>query len=286
MLNELKSREEGKGSSVPFTVVQVRAKFKKCISECKKAPLTIKTATGVKRFQDDKNYRVWFDRLLELVKTSDSCRPDLAMEPLMNVPVTNCNDEVNSENQDLDKGHPSTQPFFPVKTTPKKRKRKGDNTEIPTEAVNLLKTAVENGASKEMLVFLKEDIEKSREHELKLSNCCVPKMGYSSHLPIPARRRTIPICPTSSRPSQLVLCQNMPECMVESPQEDHSRATSTATITELKMQAVLMSVPLIVIFKLLILNAVHIRELSTDVETTQSKNYHFDNYFFLLLKQE
>ena len=164
MLNELKSRAEGKGSSVPFTVAQVRAKFKKCISECKKAALTIKTAAGVKHFQDD-NYGVWFDRLFELVKTRDSCRPDLATEPLMNVPVTDCNDDVDSENQDLDKDHPSTQPFVPVKTAPKKRKRKGDNTEIPTESVNLLKTAVENGASKDVLVFLKEDIEKSREHE-------------------------------------------------------------------------------------------------------------------------
>ena len=135
------------------------------------------------------------------------------------MPVTDCNDDVDSENQDLDKDHPSTQLFVPVKTAPKKRKRKGDNTEILTEAVNLLKTAVENGASKDMLVFLKEDIEKSRGHELNSSNYCVPKMGYFGHLPIPARRRTIPICPTSSRPSQLVLCQDMPECMVESPQQ-------------------------------------------------------------------
>ena len=51
MRNELKSRVESKGSSVPFTVAQVRTKFKKCISECKNAALTIKTATGVKRFK-------------------------------------------------------------------------------------------------------------------------------------------------------------------------------------------------------------------------------------------
>ena len=108
MLNELKSRAEGKGSSVPFTVAQVRAKFKKGINECKKAALTIKTATKVKHFQDDKNYGVCFDRLFELVKTRDSCRPDLATEPLMNVPVTDCNDDVDSENQDLDKDHPSS----------------------------------------------------------------------------------------------------------------------------------------------------------------------------------
>ena len=35
VLKELKSRSEGKGKSVPFTVGQVRTRFKKCISECK-----------------------------------------------------------------------------------------------------------------------------------------------------------------------------------------------------------------------------------------------------------
>ena len=84
------------------------------------------------------------------------------------MPVTDCNDDVDDEDQDLDKDHPSTQLFVPVKTAPKKRKPKGDNTEILTEAVNLIKTAVENDASKGMLAFLKEDIKTSREHELKL----------------------------------------------------------------------------------------------------------------------
>ena len=284
MLNELKSRAEGKGSSVPFTVAQVRAKFKKCISECKKAALTIKTATGVKRFQDDKNYGVWFDRLFELVKTRDSCRPDLATEPLMNVPVTDCKDDVNSENQYLDKDPPSTQLFVPVETAPKKRKRKGDNTEILTEAVNLLKTTVENGASKDMVVFLKEDIEKSREHELELFKLLCTQDGlqqpssyprapsYNPHMP-----HVVPPFPTGAMPA----CQNV-------WWRAHRKTTPEPQVPPqlLKMQAFLMSVPLIVIFKLLVLNAVHIRELSTDVETTQSKNYHFDNYFFLLLKQE
>ena len=257
VLKELKSRAGGKGNSVPFTVAQVRTKFKKCISECKKAALTIKTATGVKRFQDDKNYGVWFDRLFELVKTRDSCRPDLATEPLMNVPVTDCNDDVDNEDQDLAKDHPSTQLFVPVKTAPKKRKRKGDNTEILTEAVNLLKTAVENDASKEMLAFLKEDIEKSREHELKLFKLLCTQDGLQQPSFYPRAPSYNPYMPPSPHPFELVLCQDMPECMVESPQEDHSQPQAPpqlrviyCIISCLKMQAVLMSVPLIVIFKL------------------------------------
>ena len=250
MLNELKSRAEGKGSSVPFTVAQVRAKFKKCISECKKAALTIKTAAGVKRFQDD-NYGVWFDRLFELVKTRDSCHPDLATEPLMNVPVTDCNDDVDSENQDLDKDHPSTQPFVPVKTAPKKRKRKGDNTEIPTEAVNLLKTAVENGASKDVLVFLKEDIEKSREHELKLFKLLCTQDGLQQPSSYPRAPSYNPYMPHVVPPFPTGAMPGYARMYGGEPTGRPLRAKSTATITENASSSD--ERPLIVIFKLLVL---------------------------------
>lgn len=111
----------------------------------------IKTATGVKRFKTIKirefgliTYSNWSRLVIH------ACRPGLATEPLMNVLLTDCNDGVNSEDQDLDKNRPSKQKFVPVKTAPKKRKRKGDNTEILTEGVNLLKMAVENNASKDI----------------------------------------------------------------------------------------------------------------------------------------
>ncbi|CAH3171143.1 unnamed protein product [Porites lobata] len=228
VLKELKSRAGGKGNSVPFTVAQVRTKFKKCISECKKAALTIKTATGVKRFQDDKNYGVWFDRLFELVKTRDSCRPDLATEPLMNVPVTDCNDNVDNEDQDLAKDHTSTQLFVPVKTAPKKRKRKGDNTEILTEAVNLLKTAVESDASKEMLAFLKEDIEKSREHELKLFKLLCTQDGLQQPSFYPSYN---PYMPPVAPPFRTGVMPGYARMYGGEPTGRPLPATSTATVT-------------------------------------------------------
>ena len=52
----------------------------------------------------------------------------------MNVLLTDCNDGVNNKDQDLDKDRLSKQKFVPVKTAPKERKRKGDNTEILTKA--------------------------------------------------------------------------------------------------------------------------------------------------------
>ena len=59
----------------------MRNKLKKLISECKKVALTIKTAKGVDRFQENKNYGSWFPMLFSLVKTRDSCQPERAVEP-------------------------------------------------------------------------------------------------------------------------------------------------------------------------------------------------------------
>ena len=55
-----------------ITVNQIRSKFKKLVSECKKVILTIKTATGIKRFLDDKGYGAWFDKLFAIIKTRDT----------------------------------------------------------------------------------------------------------------------------------------------------------------------------------------------------------------------
>ena len=49
ILQELKNRASSRGEAITFTVGQLRTKFRKCVSECKKAALTIKTATGIKR---------------------------------------------------------------------------------------------------------------------------------------------------------------------------------------------------------------------------------------------
>ena len=68
-------------SSFPFTIQQMRNKFKWCVSMCKKVALTIQTATGIKRFVEDKGFSKWFDLLFPLIKSSDSCQPERAIEP-------------------------------------------------------------------------------------------------------------------------------------------------------------------------------------------------------------
>ena len=56
------------------TVIKIRNKFKKIVAECKKASLIMRTASGVKR-------GAWFNQLSALVKTTESCQPEQAIEP-------------------------------------------------------------------------------------------------------------------------------------------------------------------------------------------------------------
>lgn len=65
----------------PFVVAQMRNKFKRCVSTRKKICLTVKTASGITRFIEDKGYGEWFNLLYALVKTRDSCKPENACEP-------------------------------------------------------------------------------------------------------------------------------------------------------------------------------------------------------------
>ena len=81
ILIELKERTAKRGEVIQFTVSQLRTKFKKCVSKCKQAALTMKTATGIKRFQEERGFGKWFDALFALVKSRDSCKPELALEP-------------------------------------------------------------------------------------------------------------------------------------------------------------------------------------------------------------
>ena len=78
---EIQERAAKRNSKFMLSISQIRTKFKKCISECKNAAMTIKTATGIKRFQDSQGYGKWFPTLFAVVKTRESCQPEQAIEP-------------------------------------------------------------------------------------------------------------------------------------------------------------------------------------------------------------
>ena len=43
--------------------------------------MTIKTASGIKKFQEEKEFGSWFQKLYELVCTMDNCQPEQSIEP-------------------------------------------------------------------------------------------------------------------------------------------------------------------------------------------------------------
>ena len=101
ILGGMQKRSTARNESVPFTVVQLRTKFKKLIGECKKAALTIKNAIGIKRFQDNKGYGDWFNPLFNLVKTRDACQPEQAIEASASGTITSTNtDDTSSASQE------------------------------------------------------------------------------------------------------------------------------------------------------------------------------------------
>ena len=171
VLNELKKRTEARGEDFPFTVKQLRTKFKKVVGECKKAALVMRTASGIKRFQDENGYGAWFNQLFALVKTRDSCQPEQAIEP----------SAVTNEEASLGSGSPGKEPSSPTDLAvhssspnspdffvPVKRCKKATKESMMQEVVGMLKKVADQDPMKEFLEFAREEADKARRHELHL----------------------------------------------------------------------------------------------------------------------
>ena len=115
------------------------------------------------------------------MKTRDSCSPELAIKA-----ASKEENNQPTENEDILDEHKNSSvgEFVPVKTVPTKRQKKEDPL---VEAIHLMRTAIENDPTKELIKFLKSDIEKSREHELKLYQMLLthsnpsPQPQYANH---------------------------------------------------------------------------------------------------------
>ncbi len=132
--SELKDRCSAQNEEIDFTAAQLRTKFKKCVSDCKFAALTIKTGSGIKRFQEDKGFGAWFNKLFPLVQTRDSCNPEKAVEPSATISTTV---ESNTED-DLHQEEKTEKPFVPIKSI----KKKSSNKDTIAEVIGLVKEAI------------------------------------------------------------------------------------------------------------------------------------------------
>lgn len=165
----MQERFEARGHDVVLTAEQVRNKFKKLIGECKKVALTVKTATGVDRFQEKKNYGPWFPRLFPLVKTRDSCQPERAVKPTcgssedVNEQSRSSPASVEASDEGVSNGSPEDRKLFvPVKKRGKKRK------DVASSVVECMEKLLERDPTKDLLEFYREENEKARRHELQL----------------------------------------------------------------------------------------------------------------------
>ena len=160
ILPEMKKRVAERDAEFKFNISQMRTRFKKCVSDCKNAALTIKTATGIRRFQEDQGYGKWFQALFALVKTRHSCQPEQAVEP-------SSAENSKSVSDELDDSASGTDLFVPVKKT-KREKPKSQIGDAIAETLDLVKEVIRNDPAKDLINFFRVEMEKSREHELKL----------------------------------------------------------------------------------------------------------------------
>ena len=164
IVKEAKNRLSESNKIFDFTAVQTRTKFRSCIAICKKASMKRKCGSGITNYMD--NSPAWLKKLFSFVESRDSCDPTLASEPSFAVLPESSPDEGNDSRVFSSKTPDQTKTLFvPI---PKKRLKKDTATSLLKEAV----TAFNNYASKDpatgIIDFLKEENEKSRQHELRM----------------------------------------------------------------------------------------------------------------------
>ena len=164
VLDDLKTRADARGEEVSSSIIQLRNKFKKLVGECRKAALTIKCASGIRRFQDERSYGKLFDQLFGLVKTRDSRQPEQAIEPsaiALSVSSNSCSPATIGSS--LEDSVVNDELFVPVK-----RLRKSLTSINTSEILASLKNLVEDEPMKEYLQFAREEAALTRQHEASM----------------------------------------------------------------------------------------------------------------------
>ena len=142
---ELKERR----GDIAFNVTQTRTKIKRCVKICRDTLMKVKTASGIERFQDDKNLGTWFKDLLPVIMEAPNAQPDQAVEPAV----------AGSSRDDTDSGF-----------IPRKRPQSG-RMSVESSMAKIQKTIdslterldADSKHSEELLKLIKEDSEKQEQ---------------------------------------------------------------------------------------------------------------------------
>ena len=128
VITELKKRFEERDEEFTYNVPQTGSKFKRCVRICRKAALTIKTASGIKRFQEEKEFGPWFQKLYEVVCTMDNYQPEQSIEPHVSKESIEEELEGKEENESENDGSSIS---TPMKSTSKGSGKKRKNVFVP-----------------------------------------------------------------------------------------------------------------------------------------------------------
>ena len=189
VIDEMKKRSAARNEVFLYNVAQTRSKFKRCVSMCRKAALTIKTSSGIKRFQEEKEFGPWFERLYQIVCTMANCQPEQSIEPHVSR-LTNLDEDdldqldtnidtveqeregIQDHHEDRENGSKTTkkkrQVFVPeIKSANKKKKQSLENTlDTMSKTLETLSSAIkEDSQTKELVQFLKEDAERQERRD-------------------------------------------------------------------------------------------------------------------------
>ena len=100
----------------------------RCIGICKDAAMKLKTASGITRFQEDKEYGTWFNKLFNVMKSTANCQPEQSIEPdsenygsSSEVEERDTNSNSSTRKQEKNK---KRKLFVPIHETTKMRQRK------------------------------------------------------------------------------------------------------------------------------------------------------------------
>jgi len=190
VIDKMKERFEERGAVWKYDLNQVRNKLKRCVKTCRDAVMKIKTASGIKNFQQEKGYGDWFGKLLPVVSSMDNCQPEQSIEPGMvrrkSLEVESVEKgEENRRGENMESNRASFNSSTSSSTSPSSslKKKTGKRSYVPmisgpkkaikTESlladiknsVDALKTIATDSSTNDLLKFMKEESERQNERD-------------------------------------------------------------------------------------------------------------------------
>ena len=135
--------------------------------------MKVKTASEIKRFQEDKELGSWFNKLFPVIAAMPSCQPEQAIEPGQNNTLMDENDsrlavETTPTSSSSSSSTDSKKHKYVPTPCSSRKSKKGSIESVINElstSIKELKQLVANDASKDILSFLKEESERQASRD-------------------------------------------------------------------------------------------------------------------------